>query len=296
MSGSWQGLVARANQTGQQAALTSATGGQSDAAGWAPAQLTAAQRAALQSSNYGAMALRAMPQTPGKFIDYAGSDHMNEVFGSVQTLNRKLWDDYYKNYEARADKAYDAAFNTDFVGQALGRADTALDAADGAGRATAADMLSRYGQGQDGDQAAGSQALTQLGNVSRRLATHNQAKWSALDTKDALQTQMLDDYMKRMAGGVETANGVGMDAAQRKAAYLRYKAAKKARAMGGLQAVAGAILMVIPGGQAAGAALLAGGAAQGAGANSQKNAEEKNSQNRPYAGTSGSQGGYGYGY
>lgn len=295
-SGALNGTVG--GQLMNSGALNNTVGGQTVGA------LTPAQRASMQTST-GAQswAIKGLGPNPavnhGAFIDYAGSDNMNTVFDSVQTLNRKLWDDYMTNYKDREDKAYDTAFNTDFVGQALGRADGALNAADAAGTATAADLLSRYGQTQGDDQAAGTQALTQLGNGARRLATRNQAKWAALDTKEGLQTQMLDSYFQRVGSGVEGANQVGYDAAQRKAAYLRYRAAKKARAMGGLQAVVGTILLFTPA-AAAGAALLAGGAAQGASANSQMHAEEKSSQNRAYAGGAAAGGNrgstYGYGY
>lgn len=192
------------------------------------------------------------------FIAPNSSGQMDSVLGTVNKLNRKTWDDYYKNYASRENAAYDQAFNTDFVGQAQQRADAALTAADAAGVGSAQDMLARYGQEQSGDQAAATSALTQLNNGARRLSTRNRAKWSAIDTRNTLQEQALNDYMQRYASGFQNANQSGQKAAQLKAAAVIESARKRARRMGALTAVAGLALAPFTGG--ASLALTAGGA------------------------------------
>lgn len=203
------------------------------------------------------MIARPVVTDPNAFIGLASSSNMNDVMGSVKTLNRKLFDDYYNNYKGREDNAYSQAFGTDFVGEAQKRARISQEAANQAGVATAEDVLARYGQAQSTDQSAATRALQQLSAGGRMVGAGNEAKWEAISNRDDLQDQLLNDYMSRMAGGVNAANNVGLEAAQRVAAYKRYKAAKRSKGIGALTTAIGIIAAPFTGG--ASLALAAGG-------------------------------------
>ena len=194
--------------------------------------------------------------TGDNFVNPVGG-HYNQVLGSVQGLNRKVWDDYYANYRSRENKAYDKAFNTDFVGQAVQRTTDALQGAQAGAQSAAGDMLSRYGQVQAGDQGASTAALTGLANTAQTLSARNKSKWQALDTRDDLQDNMIAEYQGRLASAIQNANNIGMEAASLKAAAIIEKAKKRSRRLGGLTAAIGVIAAPFTGG--ASLALTAGG-------------------------------------
>lgn len=174
--------------------------------------------------------------------------NMNNVYNSVQGLNRAIWDDYYNNYQGRMNSAFNQAFDTDFVSDAKQRVGASYDRAGTAALGMTDDMLRRYGQKQSADQSASTRAQTQLGLEGQKLGALNQAGWDAYNDQQDLQDDLMDSQFQMMASGVGTAQKVGQEALQRQQAYQQYKSQKRKKKLGGVMALGGLIAAPFTGG------------------------------------------------
>lgn len=174
--------------------------------------------------------------------------NMDNVYNSVQGLNRAVWDDYYNNYQGRMNSAFDKAFDADFVSDTKQRVGSSYDRAGTAALGMTDDMLRRYGQKQSTDQSASTRAMTQLGQEGQKLGALNAAGWSAYNDQQDLQDSLLNSQFDMMASGVQTANKVGEEALQRRQAYQQYKSQKRKQKLGAVMALGGLVAAPFTGG------------------------------------------------